>query len=223
MHKRPNLRARGLGLTFFEYIQLQSLRAARKGLLLTAYSTDESLLRRKFLPEAAQLARSSKKFNSFLVCIVTNANVTEFAVDGAFDYFIPVRSSNLIAGEERSGGYEPQWFTRLVHLSASPFRVTLTLDSDAGFCGRIDEPFKQLEGFDFVVSNHVKDHVPGCAGEYPHNFMMGYVLSVNTKILFSNWLRRRLFQLFTRNHESFEHICTNRSSSTRIRVENFSL
>ena len=44
-----------------------------------------------------------------------------------------------------------------MHLSASPFHVTLTLDSDAGFCGRIDEPFKKLEGFDFVVSNHVKD------------------------------------------------------------------
>lgn len=164
-------------------------RVARKGLLLTAYSTDESLLRQKFLPEAAQLARSFKKFNSFPVCIVTNANVTEFGVDGAFDYFIPVGSSNIIDGEERSGGYEPQWFTRLVHLSASPFRVTLTLDSDAVFCGRIDGPFKELEGFDFVVSNPVKDHVPGCTGEYPHNFMMGYVLSVNTKILFSNWLR----------------------------------
>ena len=76
-----------------------------------------------------------------------------------------------------------------MHLSASPFHVTLTLDSDAGFCGRTDEPFKKLEGFDFVVSNHVKDHVPECTGEYPHNFMMGYVSNVHTKILFSNWLK----------------------------------
>ena len=164
---------------------------ARRGLLVVAYSMDETLLHTKFMREARVLARSFKAHNPYPVCLVTNALTAEAESADIFDYYIHVRADHIIRGEERSGGYKPQWLTRLLYLSSTPFETTLTADSDAGFCGSVERHFDTLESFDFVVSNHIKDHVPSCSAEYPHNFMLGYSMNRHTSVLFSNWLHEQ--------------------------------
>ena len=158
-----------------------------RGVLFTAYSTDKEQMFHKLIPEVMMSAQSLKRYHGkdLPSCLVTHLP-TKFIEASLFDYVIQIREDLLVPGFERqgAGGYTPQWFTRLIYYASSPFKNTLALDGNAGFCGNVNEAFGELNHYDFAVASAAREP---CLGDFPHNYIMAYTSSDVTRELFVRW------------------------------------
>lgn len=167
------------------------------GVLISAYSTDESIFGR-LLSEASAAGASVKRWNPLVpTALITHR--TALASNESFDLAVPVRDDLLMKGAPRGNeGYTPQWFTRLYYYASSPFDITIAMDSNAGVCGSVMPLIEATRAIDFAVPTQLRDWTTACRlsamqSFWPHNFMMTYAIaSKATQALFQNWIMQQL-------------------------------
>ena len=167
------------------------------GVLISAYSTDDSIFGR-LLSEASAAGASVKRWNPLVpTALITHR--TALVSNESFDLAVPVRDDLLMKGAPRGNdGYTPQWFTRLYYYASSPFEITIAMDSNAGVCGSVMPLFEATRAVDFAVPTQLRDWTTACRlramdSFWPHNFMMTYAIaSKATQALFQNWVMQQL-------------------------------
>lgn len=161
----------------------------KKGLLLFAYSSDDQW--KKQINELITFMRGFQQTTQtehVPIALVSNApldllqGLTNESL--IIDYLIRPLPETLVPGKHRNYKYNPQWWTRLFHFGASPFKVTLTMDSNAAVCGDLKDIFASIEGYDFLAKNQAHWN---CDAFHAHNFAMAASKSPHTDRLFRNW------------------------------------
>lgn len=131
------------------------------------------------------------------IALVTNAQSSDydFVHPTPFDFILPIDAvaNPLPLGEgtqARSDGHSRQWLTRLQYLAATPFALTLALDTNVHPCEDVSALLDaaEREAFDFAAAS-------GSTGEpglSTHNFALMYRWSARTEALVSRWLALQL-------------------------------
>ena len=137
-----------------------------------------------YVAAVAKSASSLKQHNpSMPVAVLTNArNLSglDATSQSVIDIFLPIQDKDIIEGHAFKKGR--QWWTRTLYLNATPFDVTVQIDSDRTVCSSIASVHSSIDGFD---SLHVS------VGTLPSfdNGVMVYRRGQRFQTLVDIWLR----------------------------------
>ena len=169
--KLGNVKRRGAGVYFF------------------AYGSDLETFK-NFARQVAQAGSLFKKYSPGIpLAVATSFSYPDF--DKYFDHQIRIRQDHNFAGsnyQNRSDGFNRQWLTRILYLTATPFEVTLAYDANVVSCGPLETTLRTLSRSDFdlaVASVGFRSNLPVDA--QPHNFALAYRWNENTAGFLDEW------------------------------------
>lgn len=150
------------------------------GALYFAYHSDP-VRALKYVAAVSRSAASLKRHDPGIpVAVLTNAINPSSQDFAAIDIFLPIQDEDILEGSASKKGR--QWWTRTLYLNATPFDVTIQIDSDRTICSSIASVFRFITGYDML---HVS------VGTLPSfdNGVMIYRKGARFQVLLDIWLQ----------------------------------
>ena len=156
--------------------------------MLFAYGTEATF--QHFAAQALAAAKLLRTHSPHLsIALVSSYYNTSY--DEIFDHQIIVREDHNFAGsnyQNRGDKLNRQWLSRILYLTATPYKVTLAYDANIISCGDLLPSLQRLASSDFDIavasigsSGNDDDDIS------PHNFALAFRWSDVTAELFDEW------------------------------------
>ena len=153
------------------------------GALYFAYHVDP-VRAAEYVTAVATSAASLKRHNPDIpVAVLTNARLSPESAPGNstfIDTFLPIRDEDIMVGSDAKR--QRQWWTRTLYLNATPFDVTIQIDSDRTICSSIKRVLDFVRGYDML-------HVSVSILPAFDNGVMVYRKDARFQVLLDYWLR----------------------------------